>query len=95
MLEASLMMSKSNRSNSKERIINDSLKRSSSQEVPLKYSTNPQNGDNKDKLSKNEKLLLEKILEKDDEIKELRNKLDVFQYSNRLNYTHQCKIGFV
>lgn len=65
----------------------ENIYRSSSQEAPSKYKIRgiqteyhvPSTDAKKETLSKNEIMLLEKILEKDDEIKELRNKLDLIQ----------------
>jgi len=42
----------------------------------------------------NEVLLLERILEKDDEIKVLRDKLDNFQNNGSLNHPYTCKFPF-
>jgi len=49
----------------------------------------------KDTLSKNELMLLEKILEKDDEIKQLRIRLDKFQVTPNVNLSNTCKIYLI
>ncbi|CAI2375130.1 unnamed protein product [Moneuplotes crassus] len=98
MLENSLMLSKSNRSNTRthEPTFMESIKGSSvakedltfmNKDIQAEKSTSDNKCHKKDTLSKNEFMLLERILEKDDEIKELRKKLDVYQNTNQLNYT--------
>lgn len=89
LLESSLLLSKSKKSSSqvKRSMMKENIYRSSSQEAPSKYKIRgiqteyhvPSTDAKKETLSKNEIMLLEKILEKDDEIKELRNKLDLIQ----------------
>jgi predicted type IV restriction endonuclease len=97
-LENSLLL-KSHRSSEKEpQVCNKINKKSVStpnrntnhQILNINTRSKPSPPKEKDTLSRNEMLLLEKILQKDDEIKTLRTKLDKFQIEKIKNQS--CKI---
>ena len=103
LLESSLQMSKNKESAQKRKRIKESIYRSSSLETMNKFKikgiqterVTPSLDRKKDTLSKNELMLLEKILEKDDEIKQLRIRLDKFQVTPNVNLSNTCKIYLI
>jgi len=103
LLESSLQMSKNKESAQKRKRIKESIYRSSSLETMNKFKikgiqterVTPSLDRKKDTLSKNELMLLEKILEKDDEIKQLRIRLDKFQGTPNVNLSNTCKIYLI
>ena len=103
LLESSLQMSKNKESAQKRKRIKESIYRSSSLETMNKFKikgiqterVTPSLDRKKDTLSKNEVMLLEKILEKDDEIKQLRIRLDKFQGTPNVNLSNTCKIYLI
>jgi len=96
-------MSKNKESAQKRKRIKESIYRSSSLETMNKFKikgiqterVTPSLDRKKDTLSKNELMLLEKILEKDDEIKQLRIRLDKFQVTPNVNLSNTCKIYLI
>ena len=104
LLESSFKKTNSNNKtqNHKDLRIKENMKRCASQDATNKYKIKSiqtelpsQSKESNGWNNKNEILLLEKILEKDDEIKKLRNRLDNFQNQQSNNLSHTYNYGML